>query len=109
MHVAALNTIGPQHQHLGIDDLGEVYAAMQDARSKWYHIGLELRISPNDLDAIKKQCNNDLKDALTETLLIYLRRVDPKPTWSQLADALGAKSVGFEYLVERVHHRGTLT
>ena len=99
--------IGPKSQYLSIDDLGEVYDAMQDARSKWYHIGLELRIGPNDLDAIVKQCNNDLTNALTETLSIYLRRLDPKPTWSQLADALGARSVGFEYLAERVRHRLT--
>jgi hypothetical protein len=78
---------------------------MQNARSEWYHIGLELRISPNDLDAIKKQYN-DPKDALTETLKIFLRRLNPKPTWAQLADALGTKSVHYEYLVESVRHRG---
>ncbi len=81
---------------------------MQDARSKWYHIGLELRISPNDLDAIKKEYN-DLEDALTETLKIFLKKENPKPTWAQLADALGTKSVGYGYLVERVRDRGTHT
>jgi hypothetical protein len=100
--------IGQQCQYLSIDDLGEVYDVMQDARSKWYHIGLELRISPNDLDAIQKEYD-DPEGALTETLKIFLKRVDPKPTWAQLADALGTKSVGYGYLADRVCHRCTHT
>jgi hypothetical protein len=81
---------------------------MQAARCKWYHIGLELKISANDLDAIKKEYN-DPEDTLTETLKIFLKKVNPKPTWAQLADALGTKSVGYGYLVESVRHRGTHT
>jgi hypothetical protein len=76
---------------------------MRKARAKWDDIGLELKISPNDLDAIKKQYD-DPADALKATLQIFLRR--PKPTWAQLADALGTESVGYEYLVESVRHQG---
>jgi hypothetical protein len=65
---------------------------MREARSKWYHIGLELKISPNDLDAIKKQYS-DTEIALTETLQIFLR-LNPEPTWAKLADALGTESIG---------------
>ena len=79
-----------------------MYVAIQEARCQWYDIGVELRVSANDLDAIKRKHRDDPKDCLTETLKIFLRRADPKPTWIRLADALGSKAVGFGYLGERV-------
>lgn len=94
--------IGPQSQQLSINDLSQVYGEVEEARSQWYHIGLELRVSANDLDAIKSRNRDDPKDCLTEMLKVFLKRTDPKPTWAQLADAVGSKTVGYGYLVERI-------
>ena len=52
---ATLNfPVGQRSQQLSIDDLGKVYVAVQEACCQWYDIGVELRVSANDLDAIKE-------------------------------------------------------
>ena len=57
---AALNfPVGRQSQQLSIDDLSKVYVAVQEARCQWYDIGVELRVSANDLDAIKRKHCDD--------------------------------------------------
>ena len=98
---------GLQSQYLGVDDLGRVYGAIEEARSEWYHIGLKLKISANDLDAIRRANHNDSNHCLTETPLIYLKRTDPEPTWGQLADALQSKLVGYSYLADKVRLSNT--
>ena len=93
---------GPPSRCLGIDDLGKVFGAVRDARSKWYNVGLALSVSASDLDAIKSRHRGDPDDCLRETLSVFLRRSTPKPTWTQVADAMASHAVGFQYLVKRL-------
>ena len=65
---------------------------MWDARSQWFHIGLQLSVGVGNLQAIKKD-HQESGERLTEMLLVWLR-TDPSPTWKALVDALNAPSVG---------------
>ena len=83
-------------------DLLTVFTKTQDARSKWYFIGLGLNIDSDDLDPIESSCRGDDKKSLLEVLKIFLKRANPKPTWQQLADALDNPGVDYGELAEQV-------
>ena len=65
---------------------------------RWKHIGLALRLDPNQMKRIKKE-NSDLEDCLTEVLTLWLQRNYNterfgKPSWEMLARAVGDRSGG---------------
>ena len=71
------------------------------ARSKWYAIGLNIGFSTGDLDAIKEQHKDNPDKCITEMFSIWLRRVDPVPTWSALCNALCSPTVDYGDIVEK--------
>ena len=83
-------------------DLQSIQKTIFAARSKWYSLGIELSIDPNDLDAVKEKHQNDPDKCFREILTIWLRGNYSKRTWITIAKALLAKSVGFGELAERV-------
>ena len=72
---------------LSLDDLVTVRKELHEARTKWYDIGLELKVPVGTLDSIEAQ-SDDAKKCLLDTLKHWLKTVDPKPTWQALVDAL---------------------
>jgi len=78
---------------LSADDLGDVYEEIFEAHSKWYFIGLRLKLSVNTLDGIKAQYGSELAECFCEMLKRWLTRVDPLPTWKSLDEALNSQSV----------------
>ena len=87
---------------LTIDDLCDVLKTAWEARSKWYYIGLELRISPGTLNAIKKNNNQDPDDCLTAMLDYWLNNGKPKPSWVAVAKALKSPMVGYAQLTDEL-------
>ena len=83
------------------NDLARVYDAAWEARPKWYDLGLELRITPDTLQTIQLNQHADINSCFREMLNEWLR--GGHASWSKLADALRAKSVGMEYLAEQLH------
>ena len=81
---------------LTTDDLQLVLNAAWDARCKWYNIGIQLGINSSDLDAIRMRCHNDPDNCFRELIKNWLRGNNPRPTWSAIATALRARSVGHE-------------
>ena len=96
-----INLFVPAGTHLTIDDLILVYNEVYDARVKWESIGLQLGISPNDLDPIKSSSRGDA-ESLLEALKIFLNRAEPKPTWELLANALDSRSVNRGAMAEQL-------
>ena len=84
------------------DHLQLVLDAIWDARSKWYSIGLNLKVSSNDLDAIRKRCRDDPDECFTEVIKCWLRGSNHTPTWSKVIAALSAQSVGFLDLAREI-------
>ena len=82
--------------------LDKLYNVHYEARTKWYNIGLHLRMNSHDLDAISIQHRDNPDDCLRELLSSWLRsQVSAKSTWTMLAIALRSPSVGFYQLSER--------
>ena len=75
-----------------------------DAHAKWYNLGLQLGVRGGTLDGIRNQYQ-DPKDALREMLKVWLKMVDPKPTWAALVDALRKKTVERFQLATELEHK----
>ena len=68
-------------------DLSTVRQEIHDARTKWYDIGIELKVDVTTLKTIESMYSNS-KDSLREVITEWLKAVHPKPTWRSLVDAL---------------------
>ena len=90
---------------LTINNLRTVQSAVWEARVKWLYIGLELGLNRDTLDAIKKKNPNITDNCFTEMLTVWLKMVNPPPTWSALADALKLPTVGYGQLGEQVESK----
>ena len=77
---------------LNINDLGALQEAVFDARSKWYTIGLMLKVPVGTLDSIKSEYSDPL-DQLRETLKAWLKTTR-QPAWQAVADTLRSCAVG---------------
>ena len=82
---------------LTINDLKGVREYIHDVSSKWYDIGIELDIHVGTLDNIKAQ-HPDPSHCLREMLIVWLKSVNPEPSWNKLLTALCAKAVGEQAL-----------
>ena len=92
---------------LTTDDLQLVLNAAWDACCKWYNIGIQLGINSSDLDAIKMRCHDDPDNCFRELIKNWLRGNNPRPTWSAIATALRARSVGFEQITVKTESQHT--
>ena len=68
-------------------DLSTVRHELHDARTKWYDIGVELKVDISTLKTIESMYSNS-QDCLREVVTEWLKAVHPKPTWRSLVDAL---------------------
>ncbi len=84
-----------------MSDLSCVREELLDVRSKWFDIGLKLKLSVGILEGIRGQYANP-SEALREMLLHWLKKVDPPPTWEGLACALESCTVGEPRLAEQL-------
>ena len=68
------------------------------------NIGIELNILKTDLDAIPKMNNQggNPGDCLTEMLSLWLKQVNPSPTWIALITALKQPTVGLGQLAQQI-------
>ena len=64
----------------------------------YYQFGLELGVPPSELDTVKVTYNQNLDQALTEVLKLWLRRCSTvEPTWQSLVKAVESPSGGSNY------------
>lgn len=88
-------------EELELEDLGDVFEEVFEARSKWYNIGLRLKVPVGSLETIKGE-NDDAADCLREMLKISLKSISHKLTWVSLVEALKSQTVGELPLADRV-------
>ena len=84
------------------DNLKDVQDLVWDARTKWSNLGLELGIKIADLEVIGKNNRSDVDTCFKKMLLMWLRMVDPFPSWEGLVLALGKSSVGRKDIAEKI-------
>ena len=87
------------------DNLKDVQDLVWDARTKWSNLGLELGIKIADLEVIENNCKSDIDSCFKNMLLMWLRMVDPLPTWEGLVSALGKSSVGRKDIAENIRKK----
>ena len=79
----------------GDKDLHCVIREVSSLKSAYYQLGVQLRVPPGELDAIKDQYSQNLDQALTEVLLLWLRRRSPLyPTWQNLVKGVDSLNGG---------------
>ena len=84
------------------DNLKDVQDLVWDARTKWNNLGLELGIKISDLEVIEQKNKSDVDTCFKMMLLMWLRIVDPLPSWEGLISALGKNSVGRKDMAEKI-------
>ena len=89
---------------LRLDDLSTVLEELHKARTKWYCIGLKLKVPVDTLDSIKAQ-SDDPSECLLQALKHWLKTVDPKPTWQALVDALRSHLVEEHQLANTIEEK----
>ena len=92
-----------QIMELNEDDLYDVQDEIWDARSKWYNIGLGLKIPASDLDVIDKD-RGDIEAKFRSMLLKWLRS-GKACTWGALIKALSSRSVEQTKLAENIQQK----
>ena len=90
---------------LSFADLGEVKEELYTARTKWYNVGLKLKVPIDDLDSIRRQYN-DPGDQLCEMLKPWLKGdAKPNPKWKVLVEVLQSHLIGERMLADRLEKK----
>ena len=69
-----------------MDELGDVYTKLYDARNKWFNIGLALKISYSTLESIESE-KPDNSDRLRKMLAHRIQSGGPL-TWTDMCSCL---------------------
>ena len=82
-------------------DLATVLNEIFEARVHAYYVGLNLKVSTDVLESIESQYSDDRR-RLHHVILEFLKRIDPKPTWRAIVDALKSPTVNMAKLAEKI-------
>ena len=80
--------------------LDEILEAQNDSNV----IGLQLRVPPHVVESIHST-HSQPRDRLLHVLLEFLKKVEPRPTWRVVADALRRPSVNFPHLAQNIESK----
>ena len=87
---------------LGVDDLGDVLEETLSSSTKWYNIGLRLKVSVAKLDGIESQFSDHGK-CLREVLKEWLKgTAGTESAWGVLVEALRSQAVGETQLADQL-------
>ena len=82
--------------------MASVQEALWEGRAKWLNLGLELGLSKGTLDAIQRTNHHVVDDCFRETLAMWLRSYELRPSWRSLARSLRAAPVGLGELADQI-------
>ena len=101
-----VQSVSSTSKRLCLSDLSEVREALFSVRSKWENIGIELLLSKDETDAIKRQYPSlNPVDCLTEMLSVYLRRNNPEPSWDKIIAALKMRAIDESQLAHELEQK----
>ena len=87
---------------LGVDDLGDVLEETLSSSTKWYKIGLQLKVPVAKLDGIRKEFT-DQEDCLCEMLKEWLKgAAGTEPSWRVLVETLRSQTVRETQLADQL-------
>ena len=87
---------------LGPDNLRDVLHEVSTLKSSYFSFGVALGIPVSELEALKIQYSLNVEQALTDVLILWLRKNYPTssttpPTWRSLVKAVASSSGGNHY------------
>ena len=94
------------------DDFREVYREVANIQSNYYQLGIELGLPLREIEAVKKAFQQDIVQAFTDVLGIWLRhrynieKYGP-PTWRRLVEAVDSPTGGNNHALAKTiaeHH-----
>lgn len=77
---------------LELQVLADVQRFLNDVEYKWYDIGLQLGLDPAKLECIK-QSGKSNAECLLSMIQLWLKGVEPEPTWAGLCRVLEGRVV----------------
>ena len=86
------------------DDLNLVQAALWNARTKWFNIGIQLKMNITDLEEIEQTYMGKAGECITRLLIKWLRRKSPIPTWNAILAALRSPPVGLSQMADEIEN-----
>ena len=98
LQIMGIVTVIPLFLISGEKDSRDVKREVSSLKAVYYQLGLELGIPPSELDAVRETHSRNLDQALTEVLLLWLRRCPgihaPSPSWQSLVKAVDSLNGG---------------
>ena len=82
-------------------DLDTLVTELYEARTKWYFVGLKLKVPADVLDTIESE-SDDQAERLLRVLKAALKRVEPRLTWRAVVEALRSPTVGLQQLAKTI-------
>ena len=105
MRIDAIGSYSELIEHslgLGVDDLGDVLEETLSSGTKWYKIGLQLKVPVAKLDGIRKEFS-DQEDCLCEMLKEWLKgAAGTEPSWRVLVETLRSQTVRETQLADQM-------
>ena len=90
-----------EDEELQEKDLVDILGSLIKAKDKAYVLGLKLGLQPYEARSI---CDNNAnpEDRLTRIIELFLKRVDPIPTWRVIINALRSDLVNLPRLAKEI-------
>ena len=96
-----MNTAPSGDDILKESDAGNILEELAEAQNHAHLLGLMLKISPWDVEAIQKK-HKEPVDKLYDIIRAFLKQAEPPPTWRAIVNALRSKIVNLTALSKRV-------
>ena len=82
-------------------DATDVFQELLTAQGKSYELGLMLQVPPHEVEKLHSMYPEPRK-RLLYTIISFLQRTEPRPTWRVIVEALKSPIVGLPVLAGRV-------
>ncbi|CAI8014929.1 NLR family CARD domain-containing protein 3, partial [Geodia barretti] len=92
----------PGPDTLTTDDLATLVNELNEVKDKWYHLGVQLKMKPADLNAIRIEFMNNANNCLLEMLSVWLTKLPSPPTWQTVVDALSSPDIDRPAVAQRI-------
>ena len=93
----------PQEQ-LKLNNIQDVFEELLPAQVQSFYLGIRLRLLHYVVDAIHKLYLQP-QDRLYHVLVEFLKKVEPRPTWRVIVDALRSPTVDLPQLAEEIERK----
>ena len=95
------NTAPTADRILTVDDAVDILEELLPVQSQSFLLGLKLKLPLHEVEVIHQQYAKP-RDCLFHTIIAFLRRTEPKPTWRVIVDALKNATLGLPALARKL-------